>query len=205
MIDLVGIVVLGESAIIVAMKKPTILLVHGYNGIPKIFDYFKNTLEKDGYEIIMPSFPTQTDITQDKYFLIFDKYKDKIGENTIIIAHSIGNIMALKYLFANDISIRGYISLAGFGEPFVNEGRDDLNNVIAPLRLTDEELAKIPMLVGRAYSIYSDNDHIVPFEILKKYPEIIGAKDCPMSGIGHMGSKSGLEELPEVISIISEI
>lgn len=208
MIDLVGIVVFfwgGESAIIVAMKKPTILLVNGYNGIPKIFDYFKNTLEKDGYEIIMPSFPTQTDITQDKYFLIFDKYKDKIGENTIIIAHSIGNIMALKYLFANDISIRGYISLAGFGEPFVNEGRDDLNNVIAPLRLTDEELAKIPTLVGRAYSIYSDNDHIVPFEILKKYPEIIGAKDCPMPGIGHMGSKSGLEELPEVISIISEI
>lgn len=205
MIDLVGIVVLGESAIIVAMKKPTILLVHGYNGIPKIFDYFKNTLEKDGYEIIMPSFPTQTDITQDKYFLIFDKYKDKIGENTIIIAHSIGNIMALKYLFANDISIRGYISLAGFGEPFVNEGRDDLNNVIAPLRLTDEELAKIPMLVGRAYSIYSNNDHIVPFEILKKYSEIIGAKDFPMPGIGHMGSKSGLEELPEVISIISEI
>ena len=198
-------VILGKSVIIIDMVKPTILLVHGYNGIPKIFNYFKNTLEENGHEVVMPSFPTQTDITQDRYFTVFNKYKDKIDKNTIIIAHSIGNVMALKYLFANNISIRGYISLAGFGEPFINEGRDDLNGVIAPLRLTDEELTEIPMLIGEAYSIYSDNDHIVPFDVLKKYPRIIGAKDCPISGIGHMGSKSGLEELPEVIDIVKNI
>lgn len=100
---------------------------------------------------------------------------------------------------------RGYISLAGFGEPFVNEGRDDLNNVIALLRLTDEELAKVPKLIGKAYSIYSDDDHIVPFDILKKYPTIIGVEDRFIPGIGHMGKKSGLEELPEVIDIVKEI
>jgi len=187
------------------MKKPTIFLVHGYNGIPKIFHYFKDTLEKSGHEVVMPSFPTQADITQDGYFTIFNKHKDKIDENTVIIAHSIGNIMVLKYLFTNDISILGYISLAGFGEPFINEGRDDLNKVIAPLRLTDEELAKLPALIGKSYSIYSDNDHIVPFDILKKYPKIIGAKDCLIPGIGHMGSKSGLEELPEVIDIVNNL
>lgn len=113
--------------------------------------------------------------------------------------------MTLKYLFANNISVRGYISLAGFGEPFVSEGRDDLNSIIAPLCLTDEELVKMPILIGKAYSIYSDNDHVVPFDILKKYPKIIGARDWLIPGIGHMGSKSGLEELPEVIDIVKGI
>lgn len=187
------------------MEKPTIFLVHGYNGIPKIFNYFSDTLENEGYEVVVPSFPTQTDITQGRYFAVFDEYKDKIGGNTIIIAHSIGNIMALKYLFANNTRILGYVSLAGFGEPFINEGRADLNSVIAPLRFTDEELAKIPALVGKAYSIYSDNDHVVPLDVLEKYPKIIGAKDCLIPGIGHMGSKSGLEEFPEVINIIKSI
>lgn len=187
------------------MSKPIIFLVHGYNGVPKIFNYFKDTLEKEGYKVVMPSFPTQTDITIDGYFEVFDQYKEYLGSNTVIIAHSIGNIMALKYLFKNDINILGYVSLAGFGEPFINEGRDDLNSIIAPLCLTNEELAKIPNLIGKAYSIYSDDDHIVPFNVLKKYPVIIGAKDCFISGIGHMGSKSGLEELPEVIDIVNRI
>lgn len=195
----------GKSVTINYMKKPIIFLVHGYNGIPKIFNYFKNALEEDGYEVVIPSFPTQTDISRDGYFAVFDKYENKINEKTIIIAHSLGNIMTLKYLFANNISVRGYISLAGFGEPFVSEGRDDLNSIIAPLRLTDEELVKMPILIGKAYSIYSDNDHVVPFDILKKYPKIIGARDWLIPGIGHMGSKSGLEELPEVIDIVKGI
>lgn len=187
------------------MNKSTIFLVHGYNGISKIFDYFKSEFEKKGHKVVMPLFPTQANITVDGYFDVFNQYENDLNDGTIAIAHSVGNIMLMKYLYENNTTIRGYISLAGFGEPFVNEGRNDLNNVIAPLRLAGKELAKIPELVGKAYSVYSDNDHIVPFNILKKYPAIIGAKDCFIHGIGHMGSKSGLEELPEVIDIVDEI
>ena len=186
------------------MKKPIIFLVHGYNGIPKIFNYFKNALEEDGYEVVIPSFPTQTDISRDGYFAVFDKYENKINEKTIISAHSLGNIMTLKYLFANNISVRGYISLAGFGEPFVSEGRDDLNSIIAPLRLTDEELVKMPILIGKAYSIYSDDDHVIPFDILENYPKEIAATSVMIPGIGHMGKKSGLEKLPKLLELVKE-
>ena len=186
-------------------KEAIIFLIHGYNGIPKIFEYFKDKLSSKGFEVTMPSFPTQTDINQERFFAVFNKYRDKINENTILIAHSIGNIMAMKYLCQNNFRVKGYISLAGFGEPFIKEGYDDLNNVVKPLSLSDPELAKIPELVGRSYSIYSNNDHIVPLEILKKYPKIINAKDYFIENIGHMGKKSGLEKLPEVIDIIYEI
>lgn len=61
--------ILGKSVTINYMKKPIIFLVHGYNGIPKIFNYFKNALEEDGYEVVIPSFPTQTDISRDDILL----------------------------------------------------------------------------------------------------------------------------------------
>ena len=56
------------------MTKPVIFLVHGYNGIPKIFNYFKDEFEKADYEVVLPQFPTQTEITQKRYFSVFDEY-----------------------------------------------------------------------------------------------------------------------------------
>lgn len=186
------------------MSKPIVLLVHGYNGSPKIFEYFRDVLRRDGYEVVIPNFPVREEITLDRYLNVFDEYSDKINENTIVVAHSVGNILTLKYLCLNNIFIQGYISLAGFGEPFMTEGRDDLNKVLAPLRLTNAEKDKLPRLIGKSYSIYSDNDHIVPFQLLQEYPKIIGAKAIMVPGIGHMGSKSGLEKLPEVVELVSE-
>ena len=40
-----------------------VLLIHGFNGIPKIFEYFKIELENKGYNVIMPDFPVREDIT----------------------------------------------------------------------------------------------------------------------------------------------
>ena len=39
-----------------------ILLIHGFNGIPKIFEYFKEELEKLDYNVIMPDFPVRENI-----------------------------------------------------------------------------------------------------------------------------------------------
>ena len=61
---------------------------------------------------------------------------------------------------------------------------------------------KIVNLINEKYSIYSDNDHIVPFKILKEFSFAIDSKPIFIPGIGHMGKKVGLEELPEVIDLI---
>lgn len=181
-----------------------IMLVHGYNGIPKIFNYFKEILKEQGYNVIIPNFPTRTDITIDSFFNVFDKYKKYYNNDLIVIAHSIGNPMFIKYISKNNFNIGLYISLAGFAKAFINEGRDDLNTVIAPTTITHGEQANFKNLVNSKYSIYSNNDHIVPFEVLDDFPKVINSKPLLIENIGHMGSKSGLEELPEVIEIINK-
>lgn len=183
-------------------KRKNILLIHGFNGIPKIFIYFKDTLEKQGYNVIIPEFPVREEISINAYFNIFNKYKEIINENLIVIAHSLGNSMFIKYICKNALNVGLYISLAGFAEAFYTEGKDVLNKVLKPLTLKNEEKNKIEDLINEKYSIYSDNDHIVPFKILKEFSLAIDSKPIFIPGIGHMGKKVGLEELPEVIDLI---
>ena len=106
---------------------------------------------------------------------------------------ALGNPMFIKYICKNDLKVGLYISLAGFAEAFCVDGKDVLNKVIEPLTISSEEKAKIINLINKKYSIYSDNDHIVPFKILKEYSLAINSKPIFISGIGHMGNKSGLK------------
>lgn len=179
-----------------------ILLIHGFNGIPKIFQYFKEELEKLDYNVIMPGFPVREEITVEGYFEILDKYKEFFNENLIVVAHSIGNPMFVKYISKYGLEVGKYISLAGFSKDFFNEGKDVLNEKVKLTILTDEELNNAKKLIKEKYSIYSDSDHLVPFELLEQYCRDINSIAIPMKDIGHMGKKSGLEKLPKVLELV---
>lgn len=179
-----------------------VLLIHGFNGIPKVFKYFKEELENKGYNVILPNFPVREEITIDRYFKVFDEYRDLFNENLIVIAHSIGNPMFIKYISQNNYKIGKYISLAGFSKAYYNERRDVLNEKVKLTILTDKEKESTIKLINERYSVYSDNDHIVPFELLESYCTDIKSKPILINNIGHMGNKSGLETLPEVIDLI---
>ena len=181
-----------------------IILIHGFNGMPKIFEYFKIELEKRGYNVIMPDFPIREEITVEGYYRTFDKYKDIFNSNLIVIAHSIGNSMVIKYMYKNNLLAGKYISLAGFAKDFYNEGRDVLNEKVKLAVLNDNELQYTKEIIKDRYSIYSKDDHIVPYELLKEFSKLIDSKSYSIDGIGHMGKKSGLEELPEVINIVCD-
>lgn len=180
-----------------------VLLIHGFNGTPKIFEYFKEELEKLNYNVIMPDFPVREKITIKGYFKVFDKNKDCFNENLIVVAHSIGNPMFIKYISKNNLKIGKYISLAGFSKDFFNEGKDVLNEKVKLAILSEKELDDARTLINEKYSIYSDSDHLVPFDLLEQYCDDINSVAIPMKDIGHMGKKSGLEKIPKVIELIN--
>lgn len=181
-----------------------ILLIHGFNGIPTVFYYFKEELEKLNYNVIMPQFPVREEITVEGYFNILDKYKKYFNEELIVVAHSIGNPMFIKYISKYRLKVEKYISLAGFSKDFYNEGKDVLNEKVKLTILTDDEKNTAKELIKEKYFIYSDSDHLVPFELLKQYCDDINSVAIQMKDIGHMGKKSGLEKLPKVIELITD-
>lgn len=56
-----------------------ILLIHGFNGIPKIFKYFKEELDKLDYNVIIPDFPVRENITVEGYFEVFEKIENVLA------------------------------------------------------------------------------------------------------------------------------
>lgn len=179
-----------------------VLLIHGFNGIPKIFNYFKRELESKGYNVILPNFPVREEITVEGYFKVFDEYKDLFNSDLIVIAHSIGNPMLIKYISANGYTVGQYISLAGFSKAYYHEDKEVLNEKVKLTVLSDKEINDANELIKDKYSIYSKDDHVVPYDLLVSFSNEINSKATSIDGIGHMGNKSGLEELPEVIDII---
>ncbi|MCL1839656.1 alpha/beta hydrolase [Candidatus Saccharibacteria bacterium] len=184
------------------MKDRKILLIHGYNGVPQVFLWLKEELEKLGYLVVMPELPTQENVRYDIWKNEFEKYKKDLDGELIVVAHSGGNPFIIKYLNENDLGIKLYVGLAGFSDKFVTEGRKDLDDAVESLAPTDEEINNFKNNVDARYAIYSDDDHIIPLEILKKHADNIGAEHLLISGIGHMGKKSNLQTLPQVLEII---
>lgn len=121
----------------------------------------------------MPEFPAREEITVEGYFAILDKYQSYFNENLVVVAHSIGNPMFIKYISKYGLKVGKYINLAGFSKDFFNEGKDVLNEKVKLTILNDKEL----------------ND--------------INSVAIPMKDIEHIGKKSRLEELPEVIKLIN--
>ena len=102
--------------------------------------------------------------------IIVDAINDK---ETIIVCHSIGNPFIIKYLSKRKLKAKLYISVAGFCKLFTVPDREDLNKAFIDFQVSKENieycLSKIPF----RYSLYSDNDHVIPFDILKDFEEIV--------------------------------
>ena len=184
------------------MKK--VLLLHGYNGIPPIFNWLKEELEKNKYTVIMPSLPTRENVRYNIWNKEFEKIKQDLNEEIIVIAHSIGNAFIIKYLKENNLNINLYISIAGLSDIFTTEGREDLDKAVKNLTPLQEEIDNFKNNVKKKYCIYSDNDHILSFEILKKHANNINGKHYMIPNMGHMGKKSGIEKIPEILEIIEK-
>ncbi len=184
------------------MKK--ILLLHGYNGIPQIFHWIKEELEKMQYVVIMPNLPPREGLRYSIWKEEMGKLGNQLQGELIVVAHSAGNPFIIKYLQEHNLDIELYIGLAGFSNIYKVEGREDLYEAVKSVAPTQEELENFKQKVEKRYCIYSDNDHIVPFEILQKHVENIAGIGQMIPNIGHMGRKSNLQKIPEVIAIIRE-
>lgn len=183
------------------MKK--ILLLHGYNGFPEVFNWIKEELEKNGYKVIMPNFPVQKEVRYNIWKEQLDKIKEELNGELIVVVHSIGNPFLIKYLKEFNLNIKLYIGMAGFSDIF-ETNNPDLNAAIKNMVPNIEEMNNFKLIIKNRICIYSDNDHIIPIEILKKHVNNIDGIDYFISNIGHMGKKSGLTTLPEIVNIIKE-
>lgn len=182
----------------------TAFIIHGFNGDttytfgPALKEYLTNI----GYEVIMPNFPIRSDASYEKWSKILDEYKHLFNENTIVVAHSIGNPFYIRYIYDNNLKSKAYISVAGFCDLFTVDGREDLNLAFKDFAINETHINYLKESVPNRYSLYSNNDHVIPFNILESFIAKTGSIPVFIEGVGHMGNRDNISRLPQIEEII---
>lgn len=77
-------------------------IFHGTEGYPEKnwFPWLKQKLEKKGYRVYVPHFPSPPKIPAkiSQWLDVFEGYKQHINSDSILIGHSLGGIFALRVL-----------------------------------------------------------------------------------------------------------
>ena len=185
----------------------TAFIIHGFNG-DTTYTFgpaIKIFLEEKGYIVIMPNFPIRSEASYSKWANILDNFKDYFNSETIVIAHSIGNPFFIKYLFENELKVNTYISVAGFCDLFKVPDREDLNTAFIDFAVSNNQIEYCKNSILHRFSLYSDNDHVIPFNILENFISKLKSSPVFIKGVGHMGNRDNITRLPEIEKIITEL
>ena len=156
-----------------------------------------NTTELN-QNVIAPNFPVGLEIQNyDAWKNELDKYKDKINEHTVFIAHSIGPIFIVKYVLENNIKIDSLYSISGFNGLINIKDFDKVNKSFFMPDILDFDKR-----CDNRIAFFSNNDPFVPYKLLDDFSKQIVSKVHIVKNAGHFIEDDGYNEFPELLSAI---
>jgi len=167
-------------------RRPNFILLHGYTGSPKenFFPWLKKELEKRGYTVQVPVLPNTNnpDVSEQVDFVLKNC---KFDEQTILLGHSLGSVIALKVLEKVKKPIRKLVLAAGFSEPkFLDKKRSFEKTFDWKF-----DFEKIKKNVSKIKILRATNDSAVPQERAETLQQHFGgeildftADNNPISG-----------------------
>lgn len=170
------------------------LILHAWHNHPKDYWYpwLRSELEKKGYTVDTPELPTMnTDLPDlSKQLIATKKF---ISENTIVIGHSLGSLLAMR--LAEKLSYNKMILLAGW----------DFNDLTSEHRLfwkTPMNHKAIKEHVKEIYVISSDNDPYITAVTAEDMSKRLSGKFVLIKGAGHFTAQYGVTTVPAILPLI---
>ena len=175
-------------------------IIHGVYANPEAnwFPWLKRELEKKGYEVIVPKFPTPFDQSLESWLRAIAKYESKINEETVLIGHSLGAAFILSYLEQTNKKIKATFLVAGFHKMLGIE-YDEINKTFVDKQF---DWKKIKNNCEKFFVITSDNDPYIPMEINKELAKNLGAKLTTMHNGKHLNKEAGYDTFPLLLECI---
>lgn len=163
-----------------------VIIIHGAYGNPEEnwFPWLKLELQKLGHDVVIPRLPTPEGQNLKSWMNILKRYR--IGDDTILIGHSIGAALILRILEKNRAEAAYLVS--GFLGALGNEDVDKLN---ATFFEKPFEWYEIKNNCKKIVMFGSDNDPYVPVKKRDELAEKLGIKPIIVKGAGHFNAKAG--------------
>jgi len=175
-------------------------IIHGVYGNPEEnwFPWLKKELESQGYEVIVPKFPTPLDQSLESWLRVFLHYEEKINEETVLIGHSLGAPFILNYLEKTNKKIKAAILVAAFHKPLGIQ-YDEINKTFVDKQFNWE---KIKANCNKFFIFNSDNDPWIPLETAQELAKNLNAEMNVVHDGGHLNKKAGYEDFPILLETI---
>lgn len=174
-------------------------ILHGTGGHPEEnwFPWLKSELEQKGYEVTVPAFPNPDKPLLQPWLEEFEKYKDKINEDTILIGHSLGGMFLLRILERLNQPIKAAIIVSGSAgvKPIkFYEGDYNFSNGF------DFDWDKIKLNAKNFIVFHSDNDPYISLGNGELIAEKLGVDLAFISNAGHFNKDAGYTKFEELLT-----
>ena len=187
-------------------KKQKVLMIHGLEGTGEgnWFPWVKQELEKQGFEVFNPTMATSDHPILEKWLEELVPYIEQMGENDMVVGHSLGAKAALHLIEKANKKIKGLYLVA----PVLDAASDKEYDLLKKEWVSsDIELLKsfssakyswerISNLIESKNVIFSDDDPFIKIETKEILP--VGWNREVWHGFGHFQKK----EIPELLNLI---
>ena len=175
-----------------------VVIVHGWADDPTKgwMRWLTDQLLVLGMEVIAPAMPDPKQPNVDAWLDALSVAVGTVDQHTALVGHSLGTYVLLRYLsaYSKDGRLGKLVLVAGFaGNERTEQGKR---------ALPDVDLGKVKASVDQIYSVYSDNDEIIPAAWSKELGESLDAENVLDSGKGHFAGLHGCDTLPSVLKLI---
>lgn len=145
----------------------------------------------EGYEVILPVMPNKTNAQYKEWKIWFEKLTPFIGNNVVLVGHSLGGIFLAKYLSENEFSkkIKAVILVAPVFD------KDEEGYGVATFSLPE----KLDLKTDKIIIYHSKDDPVVSISSLEKYVEKLPQAERK---IFKDGGHFTQEEFPELVQDI---
>ncbi len=174
-----------------------VILIHGYKANPEMnfHPWLRDELHAAGFEVLAPALPFSGEPDLAVWLKAMEEQVGRLEPDDIILGHSLGGVMALRYLEAAEMTgtPRAVILVAA---PW-NLKRNAMQSFF-----THELDADVLMWKANDFIIvHSTDDELIPFEHAQKYRDMLRGKLIEREGEDHfMG-----EKYPVLLAIIKRI
>ncbi len=178
-------------------------IIHGAYGNPEEnwFPWLKKELEKKGYEVIIPKFPTPIGQSLESWLRVLNKYDNQIHADTVMIGHSLGVPFILNYLEQTDKEIKAAFLVAGYHHVLENQFKE-MNKSFVDKKFNWN---KIIENCEKFVVIGSDNDEYIPIETTRQLAFLLDAELRIINNGCHLNSKAGFDKFPKLLELINRI
>lgn len=186
-----------------------LFVLHSLNGDTiKIWGQdLKNHFNKQNIDVFLPEFPIRADSTYEKFKKILQVYFDNciLNQNSIVIAHSIGNAYFIRFCQEMNYIPKAYIAVAPGAVYNIPSNRNDYTvKVKEQAYCKQEQLDFIKEKVDIKYCFYSDEGENKE-EIFKKFIKDTGSIGVYLKYYNHFDGYHRIYKIPELIELINKI